>query len=273
MQAINRHLSNILLPLLVAGVLVLGYTLYDISFYRHHHLSGWLLFYLILAQMFYAAQKRSERIRELMKLQWLSLHAEMGLVAVLILLVHIGWTLPDGSLGAMLIGSFVGVSVTGFIGLRIKRRYKAALALRNGREIAFEDISGQLEELHCNADKLVLECAARYPDSLLVDYYRDELSGKLSAPGNPIAQLTGKNQAWLEHFASIERIIPYLEPAETQQARDLISLLRQKNNLDYHYAHQGALKVWLLIHVPFAIALLLLTVLHIILVYAFSGGA
>lgn len=264
---------NITLLLIISALLVFGYLLYDISFYRHHHLTGWLLFYLILAQWLYLVQKRSERIRKWLNIRWLSLHTDFGVVSILILLVHISWSTPDGSLGVLLILSFIGVAITGFIGLRIKRKYQDALAIRSGREIDFDEIPARLQALDQEANALILDCAMKHKSSMLVDYYQRWLSGQLATPGNVIAQLTGNNQAWLEHFGNLERLLPYLDSDEAKSTRELLRLLRKKTNLDYHYAHQGALRIWLLLHIPFAVCLLVFAVLHLVLVYAFSGGA
>jgi len=50
-------------------------------------------------------------------------------------------------------------------------------------------------------------------------------------------------------------------------------LVRQKDGLDYHYALQLVLKGWLFTHIPLTYSLLLLTLVHVVLVFAFSGGA
>lgn len=273
MEMLARRFREYALLLFVLAILLLGYVLYDISFYRHHHLSGWLLFYLLLAQVLYYVQKRSERLRRLFNIQWLSLHVDFGVLSVLIFLVHIGGSLPDGIVGLILIASFTGVALSGWVGLRIKRHYQAALARRSGREIAFDEIQTRMQALALQADELILDCAAKHKPSMLVDYYSERLCGAMATPGSVLAQLTGQNDHWLEHFGNIERLIPYLHADEATSARELLRLLRTKNELDYHYAHQGALRVWLLVHIPFTAVLLAFTALHVLLVYAFSGGA
>lgn len=273
MSRTRRRITNSVLACAVALVLVLGYLLYDISLYRHHHLSGWLMFYLICAQMFYYIQKRYEAVRQWVNVQWLPLHAEFGSISIVVLLVHVGLNLPDGPIGLFLLVCFFGVSVTGFVGFRIKRQYQDTLSSQSGKEADFDLIPSELLALQAEADRLMLDCAVRHKPSMLVDYYSDELSGCFSTPSNVLGQLTGNNQEWIAHFGKVEKLMPYLAPDESNCARSLIRLLRRKYNLDYHYAHQGALRVWLLIHVPFAFGLLFFTCLHILLVYAFSGGA
>ena len=53
----------------------------------------------------------------------------------------------------------------------------------------------------------------------------------------------------------------------------LAQLVRRKDGLDYHHALQTALKLWLFAHVPLTYSLIIFSLLHIVLVYAFSGGA
>ena len=65
----------------------------------------------------------------------------------------------------------------------------------------------------------------------------------------------------------------YLNEAERTALEELASLVRQKDGLDYHYALQLMLKLWLFIHIPLTYSLLLFSLAHIVLVFAFSGGA
>jgi hypothetical protein len=43
--------------------------------------------------------------------------------------------------------------------------------------------------------------------------------------------------------------------------------------LDYHQSLQFTLKIWLFVHLPLTYSLMIFTLLHIVLVLAFSGGA
>lgn len=272
MITLTNKLLSLGVIVLVAAVLWFGYLLYDISFHRHHYLSGWLLFYLFLAQMFYYVQKKFGGFKLPVNLQWLTGHTEFGIVAMLILLVHVDGQLPRGGLGIMVVLCFTVVSLSGLFGLYIKQKYHAALLRRSGKDIVFEEIPEQMQSLHTHAEAMMLDCAASNTSSLLIDYYTDHLSGAFCAPSSLLAALCGNNKASLEQFGNIEKLMPYLNSNEATCAKSLIRLMRKKNNLDYHYAHQGVLKIWLFIHVPVACSLLVLVGLHIVLVFAFSGS-
>jgi len=49
--------------------------------------------------------------------------------------------------------------------------------------------------------------------------------------------------------------------------------VRENDDLDFHYRRQLRLKGWLFIHIPLTYSLMIFTVAHVVIVYAFSGGA
>ena len=61
----------------------------------------------------------------------------------------------------------------------------------------------------------------------------------------------------------------YLNANEIEIAKQLVLIIDQKHDLDFHYALQKVLKLWLFVHIPLAFSLLVLLVVHLILVYAF----
>ena len=51
---------------------------------------------------------------------------------------------------------------------------------------------------------------------------------------------------------------------------DLSRLARQKNRIDLHYVLQGAMKRWLLVHIPLTAALMALSFWHFLVVNVYS---
>jgi peptidoglycan biosynthesis protein MviN/MurJ (putative lipid II flippase) len=54
---------------------------------------------------------------------------------------------------------------------------------------------------------------------------------------------------------------------------ELAALVREKDTLDLHRAMQLLLKGWLFVHIPLTYGMLVFASLHVVVVYAFSGGA
>ena len=70
----------------------------------------------------------------------------------------------------------------------------------------------------------------------------------------------------------LEDLRRYLNEPERLKLEQLSQLVRQKDGLDYHYALQTALKLWLFVHLPLTYSLMIFSLVHIVLVFAFSGG-
>jgi hypothetical protein len=63
----------------------------------------------------------------------------------------------------------------------------------------------------------------------------------------------------------------FLSNKEQEYADQLQMLMKQKDDLDFHYALQGILKAWPFLHLPLSCVLFIFSLLHIVLAYAFIG--
>ena len=70
----------------------------------------------------------------------------------------------------------------------------------------------------------------------------------------------------------LETVEAELDQNACQAMQEIRSLVERKNRLDYQYAHEGALKLWLAIHIPATYGLLVLSVLHVLSIYAYRSG-
>jgi hypothetical protein len=71
----------------------------------------------------------------------------------------------------------------------------------------------------------------------------------------------------------IDILIGYVDGAGKDKLAVIRNLVVEKDRLDHAHVHLGLLKGWLYIHVPVTYALVVLTVLHGFVAYAFSSGA
>ena len=76
-------------------------------------------------------------------------------------------------------------------------------------------------------------------------------------------------RAKIRQFGSLDR---YLNPAERELMKKIRERAELKENLDYQWALQSALKSWLFVHIPLTYCLMLVAVLHVLLVLGFRGG-
>jgi hypothetical protein len=64
----------------------------------------------------------------------------------------------------------------------------------------------------------------------------------------------------------------YLSPPQRESWHKLAGLVREKEDLDFHRAMQGRLKLWLFVHIGMTWGLLLFSVIHGVLAHSFGGG-
>jgi hypothetical protein len=65
----------------------------------------------------------------------------------------------------------------------------------------------------------------------------------------------------------------YLSDQELAGSERLFALIRRKDDLDFHEARQGLLKLWLFFHIALTCLLVVAAFLHAILTHGFDGGA
>ena len=84
--------------------------------------------------------------------------------------------------------------------------------------------------------------------------------------------LLASNRASFALLAEIDERSRYLSETERVYADSLRDLVIRKDDLDFHFALQATLKGWLFVHAPLTYGLLIVSLVHLVLVYAFGGG-
>ncbi len=64
----------------------------------------------------------------------------------------------------------------------------------------------------------------------------------------------------------------YLVPDQRPAAVSLGRLIQNKDDIDFHFALQSQLKLWLFFHIACTYSLIGLALVHTVLVHAFDGG-
>ena len=271
MTFFRRRLQNVLAVFIVALALLVIHETYRIALYQEQFLSGWLLFLAVLLLIAYNARKHISVLPIWDSAKWLQLHIYLGLLSILLFLLHIGWNIPNGWLEGLLAVFFIGAALSGIIGLYLSRRL-ARLLTRRGEEMIFERIPGFIVELRRKAEDLVLECSSATGSSTISDYYTAELSPFFSGPKNLVHHLRGSQMALFNMVKQIENMDRYLNEMERQFSDRLRQVIEKKDELDYQYALQATLKGWLFFHIPLSYGVVIVGTIHLVLVYAFTGG-
>jgi len=179
---------------------------------------------------------------------------------------------PTGWFEGILAWLYALVMLSGFFGLFISRTIPQRLTTRGG-EVLFERIPAIRRQLQERAEALALKSIPEVKFTTIADFYARELKDFFEDTRNVWLHLFEVRTPLNRLLNKITDLNRYLNEQERAALDQIAALVRQKDGLDYHYALQLTLKLWLFTHIPLTYSLLLFALAHIVLVFAFSGGA
>ncbi len=265
---------SFLFTLLALFVVALFYAhkIYTPVLPRLIYIYGWLLFLLIVVLSLYNARKKLPFLPLGTSEGWLQFHIYAGFFTILLFALHIRFRLPTGWFDSILFALYSLVTLSGIFGLFISKMIPQRLTTRGG-EVLYERVPAIRRSLQEQAETLALKSVPDAQSTTLADFYLRHLKDFFDRPQNfwlhlfevrsPLNSLTNK----------IEDLNRFLDEKERGTANKLADLVRQKDGLDYQRTLQITLKAWLFAHIPLTYSLLIFSVIHIVIVFAFSGGA
>lgn len=230
--------------------------------------SGWVLGGAILFLTALSARKRLACLPLGRMSTWLQAHVHVGWASVVLFVLHVGFAIPNGLFEQALAAVFLVLAISGFLGLWITRTSPKQLA-KLPLEVRYEEIPERRFRLEERVHALVLRSAES--TGVLADFHLEQT-----------AQFFGKSRPlsyWLWPGSGQRRKIElelslldrYLTDSQRQIARELAMAVRERDDLDYHQAIQGRLKLWLFAHIALTYSLWVLIAIHVVLVHAFRG--
>ena len=236
---------------------------------NYAYLTGWLLFIVMVLLAAYNVRKKLPFLPLGNSENWLQFHIYSSFFTVLLFLIHVRFRLPTGWFEGTLTWLYVLVTGSGIVGLWLSRVLPRRLSTRGG-EVIHEKIPALRHALQRSAEALALGEATRSP--AIAEFYGRRLAGFFSGPRSFWRHLLESRQPLNVVMVELEDLRRYLNDRERATLEKLAQLVRQKDGLDYHHAVQSTLRLWLFVHVPLTYGLMILSLLHIVLVFAFSGG-
>lgn len=234
--------------------------------------SGWVLLGLIVFLALYNVRKRLPFLPLGASSTWLQLHIYCGFLTFLLFLIHVRFSIPTGIFEGVLALLYLFAFLSGLVGLYITRTYPRRLTIL-GDEVIFEQIPVIRRQLSERMESLVLSCNTEGATSVIPEFYRDHIRPYMLGRHDVVAHLCrGSSERWRNLKATMDDQKRYLNKDERDVLAELETLVDRRHRTDAQFALQGALKLWLFLHIPATYALLVFSLFHILLVYAWSGG-
>jgi hypothetical protein len=196
---------------------------------------------------------------------WKYAHVVVGTFVIGVFFLHTGTIWPQGSYEQLLAGLFYGVVITGLLGVLIQKLYPPQLNISD-TEVIFERIPDELSDLRGAAEGVVKECVEKTGSNTIAQFYIESLDWFFRRPRFMVSHLwgRGKSEHWVEH--KCETVSRFLGDSETEYLIKLRNLSEQKAKVDFHYYAQSLLKYWLFLHIPIAVAAILVGIWHLLIV-------
>jgi uncharacterized membrane protein (UPF0136 family) len=189
---------------------------------------------------------------------WIQAHVYLGVVALLAVVIHAGFSWPKGGFGWWLLVLSAWTTLTGLLGVWLQKWIPATLAEGLQVEALFERIPGLVDQLVAEADVLMSDAS-----DVLERFYRQEVRDRLekvSPSWGFLLDVRGGRERALEPF---RRMVGFADAEEKSKVEDLMSIYTEKLELDAQHSLQGILRKWLWLHVPPAGVLMGLLVIHV----------
>jgi hypothetical protein len=268
----NQRASGLLFFLLGSAALIGCYVFFGDRLPALPFVSGWLLFAFMLVLTVYNGRKKLPFLPLGSSEAWLQLHIYLGLLTVVLFGVHIAFRPPTGWFDTILAAFYLSVTISGLFGWFVSRAIPKRMTTRGG-EVLFDRIPAVRRSLHQKAEELALKSVPEGKSTTIADFYIKHLDSFFRAPQNSLKHLFEIRSPLQRRLYQISDLNRFLNEKERAVMDQIAELVRQKDGLDYHYSLQLTLKAWLFAHIPLTYGLLIFSLIHIVLVYAYSGGA
>lgn len=265
--------------LVLLAALVASYVYYARTAPYPHGGTAWGLGYgiaaavLVLVLMLFGWRKRAYRSKLGTLEGWLQAHVVLGVLVLVVALLHTGFRFEDKLAIAALV-TLVLVVLSGAVGAAFYTVYPRLLTEIQSN-LSTAEISERLNRLNASMARLASgrsdALAAVYRDLVRADRPRGLAGWKLlRAPGRRHEERPGtaKAKGWSRGLAAVP-------PEEQEPLRQLLVFARQRRELQlrlmYQQRYKNLLDVWLWVHLPLAIALVVLMVAHAVAALYWRG--
>ena len=236
-------------------------------------IDGWVLISAMVLQLMLHIKKKTPSLLFASEPTWRQVHIYAGYFVVLMFVLHTGVSLPDTGFEWVLGGLFVLVVLSGMLGTYLTTAIPVRLDHINNR-VEADQLLIVREDLERRASGLALEAVGVSGSPAISDFYVGTLHNFFNAPRNLLSHLRTSRRPLKRLFFELDNLEYQLgeNSAGHAMVAELKNLVEAKNQIDFQIAHERVLKAWLFVHVPATYGLIVLTVIHVAVVYAYRSG-
>jgi hypothetical protein len=244
------------------------------------YLDGWVLAGGMSLQLSFHIAIKTASLSPKSAARWRKIHIFVGYLLIAAFISHSDFSLPDTAFEWALSAAFVLVTLSGIFGtyLAWSLRVKHGIDERVGYDRIPTRRAELARDIHATVVRTDLAAAAiALPappyDAWIADLYTTQLRDFFQGQRNFAAHLIGSQRPRKRLTDEIDNLSRYVDQRSQEKLAAIKNLVVEKDRLDFARVYLGLTKGWLFVHVPITYALMILTVLHVVVVYAFSQRA
>lgn len=244
------------------------------------YLDGWVLAGGMSLQIGFHIAIKTAKLTPASAMRWRKFHVFLGYLLIAAFISHSDFSLPDTGFEWALWMGFLLVTLSGVIGTYLGWSLKAKRLVDD--DINHDRIPTLRAELARNVEATVADSdpsaatigLPKLPhESWITDLYANHLRDFFAGQRNVFAHLIGSQHPLKRLIDEIDSLSRYVDKPSQEKLAAIKILVVEKDRLDFAGVYLWLTKCWLFVHVPVTYALIVLSAVHIVVVYAFSSGA
>jgi hypothetical protein len=274
----SRTVQGLLIAAISGGLFWLVW-IYGNGLRDPRYLDGWVLAGGMSLQLSFHIAVKSAGLSPKSAAHWRKIHIFVGYLLIAAFISHCDFSLPDTGFEWALWVGFVLVTLSGIFGTYLAWSLPAKHGI--DERVGYDRIPTRRVELArdvhaavAKSDPATAAVALPAPpyDAWIMDLYTTHLRDFFQGQRNYAAHLIGSQRPLKRLTDQIDNLSGYVDQPSQEKLAAIRNLVVEKDRLDFAHVYLGLSKGWLFVHVPVTYALVVLTVLHILVVYAFSSG-
>ena len=242
------------------------------------YLDGWLLAAGMGFQLYFHIAIKTASLSPKSAARWRKIHIFVGYLLIAAFISHSDFSLPDTAFEWALWMGFVLLTLSGIFGTYLAWSLQAKHAI--DERVGYDGIPARRAEMArevqaaiTKSEPAATEIALPAPphDAWIMDLYTTHLRDFFQGQRNFAAHLIGSQRPLKRLTDEIDNLSRYVDQPSQEKLAAIRKLVVEKDRLDFARIHLGLSRGWLFVHVPVTYALVVLTVLHILVVHAFSS--
>lgn len=260
-------LSLTLIALLVVALIAWIQTgrLADASFFTGSTLLGAVLLLVLLG-----VRRRLPVLPLGSVSSWTQIHLYAGIFSAGVYVIHVPSLVAGGVFECGLSIVFLLVTASGFYGIYASRTLPKRLTAVEGQH-RFDRVVWHRGQIAEKARELLDELDEQTGIRVLGSFYTNYLNPFFGSRPSLAYVLVPTGVRRRRLLSGLTELNRYLESEGRSTAGRFAALVRRRDDLDYQYALQLRLRLWLVIHCVFSVALIVGGIVHAVMVWRFAG--